>query len=192
MAGETGLASRLPLRRVFVEEMGARHLGGGVAPALWARRCSLRAGPSRFGGRIDLRFVGNDRAFLPCWGLPSSRCGRRPRSFTGDQTKKANKFSGPPSPTRVRRNDSGRLIRKCPELTISVQTSPTAHPKFHGHDGALHGQVLKISEIPAVPACRLLAASWARAYLRPNRRDHPATSIPLGVQNPHSRPWGPI
>ena len=102
------------------------------------------------------------------------------------------KFSGPPSAPRVRRNDSGRLIRKCPALTISVQTSPTAHPKFHGHDGALHGQVLKISEIPAVSPCRLLAATWARAYLRPNRRDHPATSIPLGAQNPHARPRGPI
>ena len=92
----------------------------------------------------------------------------------------------------VSTNNFRQLIRKCPTLTPAVQTSPTAHPYLHDDDGALHGQVLKMPEIPAVPTCRLLAASGTGAHFRSRGRDHPVISVSLGAQNPYARPWSPI
>ena len=103
-----------------------------------------------------------------------------------------NKFSDSLGPAGVRTNNFRQLIRKCPTLTPAVQTSPTAHPYLHDDDGALHGQVLKMPEIPAVPTCRLLAASGTGAYFRSRGRDHPVISVSLGAQNPYARPWSPI
>jgi hypothetical protein len=103
-----------------------------------------------------------------------------------------NKFSNSLGPTSVRTNNLRQLIRKCPTLTLAVQTSPTAHPHLHDDDGALHGQVLKMPEIPAVPTCRLLAASGTGAYFRSRGRDHPAISVSLGAQNPYAPPWSSI
>src|SRR5271157_1517721 len=100
---------------------------------------------------------------------------------------KMNKFSDSLSPAGVRTNNFWQLIRKCPTLTFAVRTSPTAHPHLHDDDGALHGQVLKMPEIPAVPTCRLLAASGTGAYFRSRGRDHPAISVSLGAQNPYPR-----
>jgi hypothetical protein len=71
---------------------------------------------------------------------------------------KMNKFSDSLGPTSVRTNNLRQLIRKCTTLTLAVQTSPTARLHLHHHGGALRRQVLKVSEISAVPTCRRLAA----------------------------------
>ena len=71
---------------------------------------------------------------------------------------KMNKFSDPLGPTGVRRNNFRQLIRKCLTLALPVQTSPTAHLHLHHHGGALHGEILKTTEVSAVPTCRPLAA----------------------------------
>ena len=114
------------------------------------------------------------------------------RPTASAMAEKMNKFSDSLGPTGVRTNSFRQLIRKRPTLTLAVQTSPTAHPHLHDDDGALHRQILKMSEIPAVPTCRLLAASGTGAYFRSRGRDHPAISVSLGAQNPHARPWSPI
>jgi hypothetical protein len=48
-----------------------------------------------------------------------------------------NKFSDSLGPTSVRTNNLRQLIRKCPTLTLAVQTSPTARLHLHHHGGAL-------------------------------------------------------
>src|SRR5271170_4089941 len=42
-----------------------------------------------------------------------------------------NKFSDSLGPTSVRTNNLRQLIRKCPTLTLAVQTSPTARLHLH-------------------------------------------------------------
>ena len=90
-----------------------------------------------------------------------------------------NKFSNSLGPTSVRTNNLRQLIRKCPALTLAVQTSPTARLHLHHHGGALSRQVLKVSEISAVPTCRRLAAPRTGAYFRSDCRDHPTIAVPL-------------
>src|ERR1700677_1945140 len=77
---------------------------------------------------------------------------------------KMNKFSDSLRPTSVRTNNLKQLIRKCPTLTLAVQTSPTARLHLHHHGGALRRQVLKVSEISAVPTCRRLPAPRTRGH----------------------------
>jgi hypothetical protein len=92
----------------------------------------------------------------------------------------------------MRTNNLRQLIRKCPTLTLAVQTSPTARLHLHHHGGALRRQVLKVSEISAVPTSRRLVASGTQAYFRSRGRDHPPIAIPLDSKNPHARPRSPI
>jgi hypothetical protein len=68
-------------------------------------------------------------------------------------TEKMNKFSGPMGPTSVRTNYFWQLIRERLAFALPVETSPTAHLDLHHHGRALHREVLKKSEIPAVPTC---------------------------------------
>ena len=103
-----------------------------------------------------------------------------------------NKFSNSLGPTSVRTNNLRQLIRKCPTLTLAVQTSPTARLHLHHHGGALRRQVLKVSEISAVPTCRRLAAPRTGAYFRSHRRDHPTIAVPLDRKNPRAWPGSPI
>jgi hypothetical protein len=103
-----------------------------------------------------------------------------------------NKFSDSLGPTSVRTNNLRQLIRKCTTLTLAVQTSPTARLHLHHHGGALRRQVLKVSEVSAVPTRRRLVASGTEAYFRSRGRDHPAIAIPLDPNNPHARPRSPI
>src|SRR5271166_5966409 len=103
-----------------------------------------------------------------------------------------NKFSDSLGPTSVRTNNLRQLIRKCPTLTLAVQTSPTARLHLHRHGGALRRQVLKVSEISAVPTCRRLAAPRTGTYFRSHRRDHPTIAIPLDRKNPRAWPGSPI
>ena len=67
-----------------------------------------------------------------------------------------------------------------------------AHPSPSSFVGALHRQVLKMTNIPAMPTRRGLVASGTGAYFRPRGRDHPAIAIPLDPKNPHARPRSPI
>ena len=103
-----------------------------------------------------------------------------------------NKFSDSLGPTSVRTNNLRQLIRKCTTLTLAVQTSPTARLHLHHHGGALRRQVLKVSDISAVPTCRRLAAPRTGAYFRSHRRDHPTIAVPLDPKNPRARPGSPI
>src|SRR5580700_2671924 len=103
-----------------------------------------------------------------------------------------NKFSDSLGPTSVRTNNLRQLIRKCPTLTLAVQTSPTARLHLHRHGSALRRQVLKVSEISAVPTCRRLAAPRTGAYFRSHRRDHPTIAVPLDRKNPRAWPGSPI
>ena len=103
-----------------------------------------------------------------------------------------NKFSNSLGPTSVRTNNLRQLIRKCPALTLAVQTSPTARLHLHHHGGALSRQVLKVSEISAVPTCRRLAAPRTGAYFRSDCRDHPTIAVPLDRKNPRAWPGSPI
>jgi hypothetical protein len=105
---------------------------------------------------------------------------------------KMNKFSDSLGLTSVRTNTLRQLIRKCPTLTLAVQTSPTARLHLHHHGGALRRQVLKLSEISAVPTCRRLAAPRTGAYFRSHRRDHPMIAVPLDRKNSRARPGSPI
>jgi hypothetical protein len=57
---------------------------------------------------------------------------------------------------------------------------------------ALRRQLLKVSEISAVPTSRRLVASGTQAYFRSRGRDHPAIAIPLDAKNPHARSRSPI
>ena len=66
------------------------------------------------------------------------------RPTTSAVAEKMNKFCGPLGPTSARTNNLRQLIRKRPALTLSVQTSPTAHSHLHHHGGALHGEILKM------------------------------------------------
>jgi hypothetical protein len=68
-------------------------------------------------------------------------------------TEKMNKFSSPMGPTSVRTNNFWQLIRERLAFALQVETSPTAHLYLHHYGRALHREVLKISEIPAVPSC---------------------------------------
>jgi hypothetical protein len=106
--------------------------------------------------------------------------------------KKMNKFSGSIRPTTVRTNNLRQAIRKCPTLAFPVQTSPAAHLHPHHHGGALRREVLKMTDIPAVPACRLFVTFRTGAYSRPYGRDHPAFAVPLHSNNPRARPRSPI
>jgi hypothetical protein len=65
-------------------------------------------------------------------------------------TEKMNKFSGPMGPTSVRTNNFWQLIRERLAFALPVGTSPTAHLYPHHHGRALHREVLKLPEIPAV------------------------------------------
>jgi len=103
-----------------------------------------------------------------------------------------NKFSNSLSPTSVRTNNLRQLIRKCPALTLAVQTSPTTRLHLHHHGGALSRQVLKVSEISAVPTCRRLAAPRTGAYFRSDCRNHPTIAVPLDRKNPRAWPGSPI
>ena len=105
---------------------------------------------------------------------------------------KMNKFSDSLGPTSVRTNNLRQLIRKCPTLTLAVPTSPTARLHLHHHGGALRRQVLKVSEISAVPTCRRLAAPRTGAYFWPDRRDHPMIAVSLDRNNPRAWPGSPI
>src|ERR1700722_3654128 len=89
-----------------------------------------------------------------------------------------NKLSDPLGPPSARTNNLRQLIRKCPTLTLSIQTSPTAHPHLHRDGDALHRQVLKMTEVSAVPTSRCLAASRTGASFRSCGRDHPAITVP--------------
>ena len=62
------------------------------------------------------------------------------RPTASAMAEKMNKFSDSLCPTGVRTNSFQQLIRKCPTLTLAVQTSPTSHPHLHDDDGTLHGQ----------------------------------------------------
>ena len=73
--------------------------------------------------------------------------------------KEMNKFSDSLGSTSVRTDNFQQLIRKCLTLALPVQTSPTAHLHLHHHGGALHGEILKMTEVSAVPTCRQRAAS---------------------------------
>jgi hypothetical protein len=75
---------------------------------------------------------------------------------------------------------------------LTVQTSPTARLHLHHHGGALHRELLKMTEVSAVPTRRRLAASGAEASFRPRGRDHPAIAIPLDPDNPHAHLTSPI
>jgi hypothetical protein len=114
------------------------------------------------------------------------------RSATRAMPKKMNKFSGSIRPTTVRTNHLRQAIHKCPTLPFPVQTSPAAYLHPHHHRGALRRQVLKMTDIPAVPPCRWLAAIRTGAYSRPYGRDHPAIVVPLHSNNPHAGPRSPI
>src|ERR1700684_639189 len=96
-----------------------------------------------------------------------------------------NKFSDSLGPTSVRTNNLRQLIRKCTTLTLAVQTSPTARLHLHHHGGALRRQVLKVSEILAVPTSRRLQGSGTAAHFRSHRRDHPTIAVSLNPKNPH-------
>ena len=65
-------------------------------------------------------------------------------------TEKMNKFSGPMGPTSVRTNNFWQLIRERLAFALQVETSPTAHLYLHHYGRALHREVLKLPEIPAV------------------------------------------
>jgi hypothetical protein len=65
-----------------------------------------------------------------------------------------NKFSDSLGPTSVRTNNLRQLIGKCTTLTLAVQTSPTAHLHLHHHGGALHAEILKMTEVSAVSTAR--------------------------------------
>jgi hypothetical protein len=114
------------------------------------------------------------------------------RPATSAVAEKMNKLSDSLGPTSARTNNLSQLIRKCPTLTLSVQTSPTAHPHLHHHGDALRRQVLKITEVSAVPTSRCLAASGTGASFRSCGRNHPAITVPLNPKNPHPRPESPI
>src|SRR5580658_1116106 len=101
------------------------------------------------------------------------------RPTTSAVAEKMNKFCDPLGPTSARTNNLRQLIRKRPTLTLSVQTSPTAHSHLHHHGGALHRQVLNMTEVSAVPTCRRRAASGTGAYFRSCGRDHPTITAPL-------------
>ena len=103
-----------------------------------------------------------------------------------------NKFSDSLGPPSVRTNNFRQLIRKCLTLALPVQTSPTAHLHLHHHGGALHGEILKMTEVSAVPTCRRRAASGTGAYFRSHRRHHPTIAVSLDPKNPHVRPGSPI
>jgi hypothetical protein len=105
---------------------------------------------------------------------------------------KMNKFSDSLGPPSVRTNNFRQLIRKCLTLALPVQTSPTAHLHLHHHGGALHGEILKMTEVSAVPTCRRRAASGTGAYFRSHRRDHPTIAVSLDLKNPHVRSGSPI
>src|ERR1700722_991710 len=109
------------------------------------------------------------------------------RPTTGAMAEKMNKLCDSLGPTSVRANNIRQLIRKCP-----VQTPPTAHLHLHHHGGALHGEILKMTEISAVPTCRRRAASGTGAYFRSHRRDHPTIAVSPDPKNPHVRPGSPI
>ena len=102
------------------------------------------------------------------------------------------RFSNSFGPTSVRTNNLRQLIRKCLALTLAVQTSPTARLHLHHHGGALSRQVLKVSEISAVPTCRRLAAPRTGAYFWADCRDHPTIAVPLDRKNPRAWPGSPI
>jgi hypothetical protein len=103
-----------------------------------------------------------------------------------------NKFIDSLGPPSVRTNNFRQLIRKCLTLALPVQTSPTAHLHLHHHGGALHGEILKMTEVSAVPTCRRRAALGTGAYFRSHRRDHPTIAVSLDPKNPHVRPGSPI
>jgi hypothetical protein len=110
------------------------------------------------------------------------------RPATSAVAEKMNKFSDSLGPPSVRTNNFRQLIRKCLTLALPVQTSPTAHLHLHHHGGALHGEILKMTEVSAVPTCRRRAASGTGAYFRSHRRDHPTIAVSLDPKNPHVRP----
>jgi hypothetical protein len=114
------------------------------------------------------------------------------RSAARSVSEKMNKFSDPLGPPSVRTNNFRQLIRKCLTLALSVQTSPTAHLHLHHHGGALHREVLKMTEVSAVATCRWIAASGTGAYLRSCGRNHPTIAVPLNPKNSHARPGSPI
>jgi hypothetical protein len=88
------------------------------------------------------------------------------RPATSAVAEKMNKLSDPLGPPSARTNNLRQLIRKCPTRTLSIQTWPTAHPHLHRHGDALHRQVLKMTEVSAVPTSRCLAASGTGASFR--------------------------
>lgn len=114
------------------------------------------------------------------------------RPATSAVAEKMNKFSDSLGPPSVRTNNFRQLIRKCLTLALPVQTSPTAHLHLHHHGGALHGEILKMTEVSAVPTCRRRAASGTGAYFRSHRRHHPTIAVSLDPKNPHVRPGSPI
>src|SRR6202030_1213964 len=99
------------------------------------------------------------------------------RPATSAVAEKMNKFSDSLGPPSVRTNNFRQLIRKCLTLALPVQTSPTAHLHLHHHGGALHGEILKMTEVSAVPTCRRRAASGTGAYFRSHRRHHPTIAV---------------
>ena len=69
------------------------------------------------------------------------------RPATSAMAEKMNNFSDSVGPPSVRTNNFRQLIRKCLTLALPVQTSPTAHLHLHHHGGALHGEILKMTEV---------------------------------------------
>jgi hypothetical protein len=114
------------------------------------------------------------------------------RSAPRSVSEKMNKFSDSLGSTSVRTDNFRQLIRKCLTLALPVQTSPTAHLHLHQHGDALHGEILKMTEVSAVPTCRRRAASGTGAHFRSCGRDHPTITVPLDPKNPHTRPGSPI
>ena len=114
------------------------------------------------------------------------------RPATSAVAEKMNKFSDSLGPPSVRTNNFRQLIRKCLTLALPVQTSPTAHLHLHHHGGALHGEILKMTEVSAVPTCRRRAASGTGPHFRSCGRDHPTITVPLDPKNPHTRRGSPI
>src|SRR5271156_2710778 len=125
-------------------------------------------------------------------GMPRRFISLSPGRPARSVSEKMNKFSDSLGSTSVRTDNFRQLIRKCLTLALPVQTSPTAHLHLHHHGGALHGEILKMTEVSAVPTCRQRAASGTGAYFRSHRRDHPTIAVSLDPKNPHVRPGSPI
>ncbi|SDR64188.1 hypothetical protein SAMN05519103_09501 [Rhizobiales bacterium GAS113] len=129
----------------------------------------------------QLRPLHSWRASRPHRPMPAAELGpligrRGSAAFRSSRAGSAEDGSG-----QRRSGNFRRLLGKCSAPTLSVATSPAAHPKPDGHNGSLHRQVPKMPDVPAVPELRPHATSRARASLLPQRpptRSAPRTCTP--------------